>query len=100
MKSTRMAKTAAAVTLAGVLAVCASSVSSAAGSTKAVTISVASLIPGSTPAAKAQFDSQVKEFEKANPSIKVTPVEYQWLGRTFAGKLARRQPPAGVGGAV
>jgi ABC-type glycerol-3-phosphate transport system substrate-binding protein len=84
-----MAKTAAAITLAGVLAVCASSVSSAAaGSTKTVTISVASLIPGSTPAAKAQFDSQVKEFQKANPSIKVTPVEYQWLGSTFAAKLA------------
>jgi multiple sugar transport system substrate-binding protein len=89
MKSTRMAKTASAVILAGVLAACVSAVSSAAtGSTKVVTISVASLIPGSTPAAKAQFDSQVKEFQKANPNIKVTPVEYQWLGSTFAAKLA------------
>jgi ABC-type glycerol-3-phosphate transport system substrate-binding protein len=84
-----MAKTASAVILAGVLAACVSAVSSAAtGSTKVVTISVASLIPGSTPAAKAQFDSQVKEFQKANPNIKVTPVEYQWLGSTFAAKLA------------
>jgi multiple sugar transport system substrate-binding protein len=89
MKSTRMAKTAAAITLAGALAACASSVSSAAaGSTKAVTISVASLIPGSTPAAKAQFDNQVKEFQKANPTIHVKSVEYQWTGPTFAAKLA------------
>jgi ABC-type glycerol-3-phosphate transport system substrate-binding protein len=89
MKSTRKAKTAAAVILASVLAVCASSVSSAAtDSTKAVTISVASLIPGSTPEAKAQFDSQVKEFQKANPGIRVDSVEYQWTGPTFAAKLA------------
>jgi multiple sugar transport system substrate-binding protein len=89
MKSTRMAKTAAAVFLAGALAVCASSVSSAATvSAKAVTISVASLIPGSTPEAKAQFDAQVKEFQKANPSITVKSVEYQWTGPTFAAKLA------------
>jgi ABC-type glycerol-3-phosphate transport system substrate-binding protein len=89
MKSTRKAKTAAAVILASALAVCASSVSSAAtDSTQAVTISVASLIPGSTPEAKAQFDAQVKEFQKANPKIKVKSVEYQWLGSTFAAKLA------------
>jgi ABC-type glycerol-3-phosphate transport system substrate-binding protein len=84
-----MAKTAAAVFLAGVLAVCASSASSAAtGSANAVTISVASLIPGSTPEAKAQFDAQVQEFQKANPGIKIKSVEYQWTGPTFAAKLA------------
>jgi ABC-type glycerol-3-phosphate transport system substrate-binding protein len=84
-----MAKTTAAVILAGALAVFASSASSAAtDATKVVTISVASLIPGSTPEAKAQFDAQVKEFQKANPKIKVTPVEYQWTGPTFAAKLA------------
>jgi multiple sugar transport system substrate-binding protein len=89
MKSTRMAKTAAAVFLAGALAVCAASASSAAtSSAKAVTISVASLIPGSTPEAKAQFDAQVQEFEKANPGIDVKSVEYQWTGPTFAAKLA------------
>ena len=33
-----------------------------------VTISVASLIPGSTPAAVKQFENQVKQFEKANPN--------------------------------
>ena len=86
MKSIRIAIT---VVAAIVVAACASSVSSAStGSTEAVTISVASLIPGSTPAAKAQFDSQVQEFQKANPSIHVKSVEYQWTGPTFAAKLA------------
>ena len=55
---------------------------------KTVTISVASLIPGSTQAAIEQFNQQVAEFEKANPSIKIKPVEYQWTGPTFAAKLA------------
>jgi multiple sugar transport system substrate-binding protein len=76
-----------AVIATSLLAVCASSVSSAA-TTKTTTISVASLIPGSTPAATAQFNAQVAEFQKANPSIKVKPVEYQWTGPTFAAKLA------------
>jgi multiple sugar transport system substrate-binding protein len=76
-----------AVIVTSLLAVFASSVSSAA-TTKTVTISVVSLIPGSTPAAIAQFNAQVAEFQKANPSIKVKPVEYQWTGPTFAAKLA------------
>jgi ABC-type glycerol-3-phosphate transport system substrate-binding protein len=85
MKSIRMAATA--VVAAGLLAVCATA--AAVGSTtKSVTISVASLIPGSTPQAIAQFNAQVTEFEKANPSIKIKPVEYQWTGPTFAAKLA------------
>jgi multiple sugar transport system substrate-binding protein len=88
MKSTRMAKTAAVILVAAV-AVVASSISSAAtGSAKVVTISVASLIPGSTPQAQAQFNAQVQEFEKAHPTIKVKSVEYQWTGPTFAAKLA------------
>jgi ABC-type sugar transport system, periplasmic component len=65
--------------------------STAAGSTrsaKKVAISVASLIPGSTPAAVKQFNAQVAEFEKKNPTIKVKPVEYQWTAPTFAAKLA------------
>jgi multiple sugar transport system substrate-binding protein len=86
MKSTRMAMTAA-VALVSLLAVCAASISSAA-TAKVVTISVASLIPGSTPAAIQQFNNQVTEFQKANPSIKIKPVEYQWTGPTFAAKLA------------
>jgi multiple sugar transport system substrate-binding protein len=89
MKSTRVAMTVAA---AGLLAVLAGWVSStAAGSTasgKAVTISVASLIPGSTDAAVKEFNDQVAQFEKANPSIKVDSVEYKWTAPTFAAKLA------------
>jgi multiple sugar transport system substrate-binding protein len=86
MKSTRMAAVAA-VAVTSLLAVCASSISNAA-TLKSTTISVASLIPGSTPAAIQQFNNQVKEFQKANPTIRVKPVEYQWTGPTFAAKLA------------
>jgi ABC-type glycerol-3-phosphate transport system substrate-binding protein len=84
MKSIRIAAMFVVVSL---LAVSASSIAGAASS-KTVTISVASLIPGSTQAAIQQFNAQVKQFEKANPSIKVKPVEYQWTGPTFAAKLA------------
>jgi multiple sugar transport system substrate-binding protein len=89
MKSIRIATTVAVVSL---LAVCASAISSAASS-KTVSISVASLIPGSTPAAVQQFNNQVKQFQQANPSIKIKPVEYQWTGPTFAAKLAARTLP-------
>jgi multiple sugar transport system substrate-binding protein len=90
MKSTRSAKLAAA-TAASLLVACVSSISiaSASGQSAAkVSISVASLIPGSTKAATQQFNNQVKEFEKANPSISVKSVQYQWTGPTFAAKLA------------
>src|SRR5260221_9330881 len=88
MKSTRRA-TIAAVTVTSVLAMCAMAISTAAATgTKTVTISVASLIPGSTQAAIDQFNAQVAQFQKANPGIKVKPVEYQWTGPTFAAKLA------------
>jgi multiple sugar transport system substrate-binding protein len=85
MKSTRVAATVAAASL---LAICGSAASATAGSAKTVTISVASLIPGSSQAAVNQFNAQVKQFEKANPTINVKPVEYQWTGPTFAAKLA------------
>jgi multiple sugar transport system substrate-binding protein len=93
MKSTRRATT---VTLAvaSLLVLCATSISSAAAksgsadATKAVTISVAALIPGSTQTAIDQFNAQVAEFVKANPKIHVKSVEYQWTGPTFAAKLA------------
>lgn len=84
MKSIRMAMIVGAVSL---LAVCAA-ISSSAATSKTVTISVASLIPGSTKEATAQFNAQVAEFQKANPTIKVKSVEYQWTGPTFAAKLA------------
>ena len=82
---TRMGVTVAAVSL---LAIAVGSGASAAAKSSRVSISVVSLIPGSTKAAFKQFDNQVAEFEKANQSIKVTPVQYQWLPATFAAKLA------------
>ena len=90
MKSTRKT-TIFALVVAALLAVCASAAAQTSAST--VTISVASLIPGSTDAAKQQFAEQVAQFEKANPKIKVNPVEYQWTGPTFAAKLAARTLP-------
>jgi multiple sugar transport system substrate-binding protein len=84
MKSLRRFATAVAV--AGLVALCVTA--AAVARTSTVTISVASLIPGSTQAAVDQFNQQVAEFEKANPTIKVKPVEYQWTGPTFAAKLA------------
>jgi multiple sugar transport system substrate-binding protein len=90
MKPTRKATLAAAVTAASILAVCATVVSTAASaaSKATVSISVASLIPGSKPDAVKQFNNQVKQFEAANPGIKVKSVQYQWTGPTFAAKLA------------
>jgi multiple sugar transport system substrate-binding protein len=93
MKSARLAT---AVAVVGLLAVGAGSIGGAAaqGSTGAkVTISVVSLIPGSTQAAFDQFNNQVAQFERANPSIVVKPVQYQWTGPTFAAKLAARTLP-------
>jgi len=88
MKSTRKA-TMAAVIVTSVIALCAISTAAAnTASAKVTSISVVSLIPGSTDAAIQQFNNQVAEFEKANPNIKVNPVEYQWTGPTFAAKLA------------
>jgi ABC-type glycerol-3-phosphate transport system substrate-binding protein len=92
MKSTRKVMSAA-VTAVCLVTLSVTAATSAAtrvpaGAAKTVTISVASLIPGSTQAAVNQFNAQVAEFEKANPSINVKPVEYQWTGPTFAAKLA------------
>src|ERR1700722_18085293 len=87
MKSTRLATTAA-VSVACLLAVGGAVAASANSGAAKVTISVASLIPGSTKAATQQFNNQVAEFEKANPSINVKSVTYQWTGPTFAAKLA------------
>lgn len=85
---TSIRRGAAALVGASLAAAAAGPVSTAAASVPTVSISVASLIPGSTAAATAAFNSQVKQFEKANPGIKVTSVQYQWLGSTFAAKLA------------
>src|SRR5689334_10362924 len=88
MKSTRRIATVA-VVVTSLLAACVAGASAKSSSSQAtVTISVASLIPGSTPEAVKEFNNQVAQFEKANPNIKVKPVEYQWTGPTFAAKLA------------
>ena len=97
MKSKRIATVVAAV---GLLAVCATAAAPSAQSTKTVTISVASLIPGSTQAAIEQFNAQVAEFERANPSIKIKPVEYQWTGADVRGEARRRNAADRVRGAV
>jgi ABC-type glycerol-3-phosphate transport system substrate-binding protein len=76
------------VAAAALLGVGANTAAGSTRSAKNVTISVASLIPGSTPEAVKQFNAQVAEFEKKNPTIKVKPVEYQWTAPTFAAKLA------------
>ena len=86
MKSTR--RTTCVVVAVGCLLIACATAAGATSSAKAVTISVASLIPGSSAAAVQQFNQQVAQFEKANPSINVQPVEYQWTAPTFAAKLA------------
>ena len=70
--STRMGVTVASASLLAV-AVAGGSISTAAAKSSRVNISVVSLIPGSTKAAFTQFNNQVAEFQKANPSIKVHP---------------------------
>lgn len=78
-----------AVAAASVLAMTVGLASNAAAKKSSIVhISVVSLIPGSTPAAFQQFSNQVSEFEAANPGIDVRQVQYQWLGSTFAAKLA------------
>jgi ABC-type glycerol-3-phosphate transport system substrate-binding protein len=91
MKSTRRT-TSVAVAVGCVLIACATAAGATSGA-KAVTISVASLIPGSSAAAVQQFNAQVAQFEKVNPGINVQPVEYQWTAPTFAAKLAARTLP-------
>jgi multiple sugar transport system substrate-binding protein len=87
MKSTRRTMTVAAA-VGCVLIATATAAAATAGKRASVTISVASLIPGSSDAAVQQFNQQVAQFEKANPGITIKPVEYQWTGPTFAARLA------------
>jgi ABC-type glycerol-3-phosphate transport system substrate-binding protein len=80
----------AAVAAVGLLAatVAAGSASTAAAKTQTVDISVASLVPGATAAATKAFNSQVSDFEHANPGIHIQSVQYDWTGPTFAAELA------------
>jgi multiple sugar transport system substrate-binding protein len=100
MKSRSITGVVAALAAAGLLAGCSSSAKkdtsnsgspsgkASAASAEKVSLSVASLLPGSTPAAIKQFNAQVAEFEKAYPNIKIKSEQYQWTGPTFAAKLA------------
>jgi multiple sugar transport system substrate-binding protein len=95
MKPAHITTVIAAVTATVLLAAgCSSSAKKKAGTDKSaaatqdVTISVASLIPGSTKEATQQFNNQVAQFVKAYPKIHVKSVQYQWTGPTFAAKLA------------
>lgn len=55
---------------------------------KPVTITVASLLPGSTQSAFDAFNLRVDEFEAQYPWITVQGQEYQWLATTFTAQLA------------
>jgi multiple sugar transport system substrate-binding protein len=82
-----------AMTLVAVaIALCVASGATAASQAK-VTISVASLRPGSSDEAKKQFNDNVALFEKQNPNIDVKPTEYAWNGATFAAQLAAKRLP-------
>ena len=87
IRSSHVGATVAAVCLLA-MAVVAGSASTAGAKTSRVNISVASLVPGATAAATTAFNSQVTQFEKANPGIHVTSVQYDWTGPTFAAELA------------
>ncbi|MDT4959566.1 MAG: hypothetical protein QOD31_3365 [Pseudonocardiales bacterium] len=101
MKSRSITAVVAVLTAATMLAACSSSGkkkandtgASKSASTAPVTISVASLIPGSTPEATKQFNAQVASFEAVNKNITVKSEQYQWTGPTFAAKLAARTLP-------
>lgn len=53
-----------------------------------VELSVVGLLPGASQEAQDNLANQVKEFEAANPEIKVTTHEYEWKATTFAADLA------------
>jgi ABC-type glycerol-3-phosphate transport system substrate-binding protein len=77
-----------AVSLLAVAVAAGSASNAAASKAPKVTITVAALIPGSTPAAVAEFNKQIAEFEQQNPTIRVYGVQYDWTGPTFAAELA------------
>jgi multiple sugar transport system substrate-binding protein len=92
MKSIFRAMTLVAAAVALAVAVGFGSMATAASQAN-VTISVASLRPGSSGEAKKQFNDNVALFERQYPNIKVKPVEYAWNGATFAAQLAAGRLP-------
>ncbi|MFD7155969.1 extracellular solute-binding protein [Kribbella sp. NPDC059898] len=58
-----------------------------------VTITVGDRPPSSDPENRKQFDARVANFEKANPDIKLKPVETIWDPTTFQAQAAGGQLP-------
>ena len=83
-----------AVLLAGLVA-CSSAPSSGGGSSSPgqVTITVGDRPSSSDPQNRAQFDQKVADFQKANPDIKLNPVETIWEATTFQAQAAGGQLP-------
>ncbi|WP_329481167.1 extracellular solute-binding protein [Kribbella sp. NBC_01484] len=83
-----------ALLLAGLVA-CSSSPSSAgeSGAGGQVTITVGDRPTSSDPANRAQYDQKVADFQKANPDIKLNPVETLWDPTTFQAQAAGGQLP-------
>ena len=92
MKTSFRAVTLAVFAAALLLVVGAGSLATA-GSRAKVTISVASLRPGSSDEAQKQFNDNVALFERLHPNIVVKPTEYAWDGATFAAQLAAGRLP-------
>jgi multiple sugar transport system substrate-binding protein len=79
------------ILLAGLVA-CSSSPSSSETSGQ-VTITVGDRPSSSDPQNRAQYDQRVAAFEKANPDIKLDPVETVWDPTTFQAQAAGGQLP-------
>jgi ABC-type glycerol-3-phosphate transport system substrate-binding protein len=98
MTSTAIRSTAAfsaSLTLLAGLVACSSAPSSSGGTGGGgqVTITVGDRPSSSDPANRAQFDKKVADFEKANPDIKLDPVETIWEATTFQAQAAGGQLP-------
>jgi ABC-type glycerol-3-phosphate transport system substrate-binding protein len=60
----------------------------ASGGDGKVELRIAAFPPGTDAPAYDAIAAQIADFEKANPNIHVIPVEYEWIGTTFAAQLA------------
>jgi multiple sugar transport system substrate-binding protein len=85
----------ASLTLLAGLVACSSAPSSSGGSSTPgqVTITVGDRPSSSDPQNRAQFDQKVADFQKANPDIKLNPVETIWDPTTFQAQAAGGQLP-------
>jgi ABC-type glycerol-3-phosphate transport system substrate-binding protein len=77
-----------AVTATAAAALTGCSTSSGASTTSSKASITVSIDTGLTKDATAQIAARVKQFEKANPDIKVTATPYDWTATTFAAQLA------------